>query len=226
MATSIPAGRLPGPQLPCANCLPVEMVAVQGGGGEGREAGAAQVIVELLPDSNLAAEVEATEKTRLSKAKADMTPEQIQAVIKETQQLKLRQVSAALHTCQQASVCTFRRSLQAVPRPIAWPESDRKWQRDAAVGRVQETPDPPEALGCIPGLSISDIPKDVVPIPTDLATEQVRCTAANCCCTNSQRVPGARTERWLRRRQAHPGHWWHAAPPSGPGGGPCRRCRC
>lgn len=71
-----------------------------------------------------------------------MTPEQIQAVIKETQQLKLRQVSAALHTCQQASVCTFRRSLQAVPRPIAWPESDRKWQRDAAVWTGAGDPGP------------------------------------------------------------------------------------
>ena len=40
-------------------------------------------------------------------------------------------------------------------------------------GGPQETPDPPEALSCIPGLAISDIPKEVVPIPTDVATEQV-----------------------------------------------------
>lgn len=48
--------------------------------------------MELLPDSKLAAEVEAKEKDRLAQAKAQMSPEQIQAVIKETQELKLRQV--------------------------------------------------------------------------------------------------------------------------------------
>ncbi len=55
-----------------------------------------QVTVELLPDSSLAATVEAKEKERLSKAKADMSPEQIQAVIRETEELKLRQVRDSL----------------------------------------------------------------------------------------------------------------------------------
>lgn len=85
-----------------------------------------KVTVELLPDSSLAAEVEAKEKDRLAKAKAQMSPEEIENVIKETRELKLR----------------------------------------------QETPDSPEALRCVPGLAISDIPKTVASVPTDLTTEQ------------------------------------------------------
>lgn len=43
---------------------------------------------------------------------------------------------------------------------------------------LQETPDSPEALKCIPGLALSDIPKEASSIPTDIATEQV---LANLC---------------------------------------------
>jgi Zn-dependent M16 (insulinase) family peptidase len=53
-----------------------------------------QVTVELLPDTELGALVERREKDRLASAKADMTPEQIEAVIRETEELKLRQVQA------------------------------------------------------------------------------------------------------------------------------------
>ena len=49
--------------------------------------------VELLPDSELAAQVEQREKERLQSAKAGMSAAQIEAVIKETEELKLRQVS-------------------------------------------------------------------------------------------------------------------------------------
>ncbi len=38
----------------------------------------------------------------------------------------------------------------------------------------QETPDAPEALNCIPSLQLSDIPKEVTPIPTDISSDQVR----------------------------------------------------
>lgn len=51
-----------------------------------------QVTVELLPDTELAAQVERREKDRLSSAKSSMTPEQIETVIRETEELKLRQV--------------------------------------------------------------------------------------------------------------------------------------
>ena len=51
-----------------------------------------QVTVELLPDSELAALVEQREKERLQSAKAGMSAAQIEAVIKETEELKLRQV--------------------------------------------------------------------------------------------------------------------------------------
>lgn len=36
----------------------------------------------------------------------------------------------------------------------------------------QETPDAPEALKCIPGLALADIPKKAASIPTALAAEQ------------------------------------------------------
>lgn len=34
----------------------------------------------------------------------------------------------------------------------------------------QETPDPPEALSCVPSLSVNDIPKEVTPVPTTVTT--------------------------------------------------------
>jgi Zn-dependent M16 (insulinase) family peptidase len=84
-----------------------------------------KVTVELLPDTELGALVERREKDRLASAKADMTPEQIEAVIRETEELKLR----------------------------------------------QETPDPPEALNCIPSLQLADIPKEIAAVPTDIGNE-------------------------------------------------------
>jgi Peptidase M16C associated len=38
----------------------------------------------------------------------------------------------------------------------------------------QETPDPPEALNCIPSLQLADIPKEIAAVPTDIGTEHVR----------------------------------------------------
>lgn len=39
----------------------------------------------------------------------------------------------------------------------------------AALRKRQETPDPPEALACIPSLALADIPKAAPEVPTDLA---------------------------------------------------------
>lgn len=36
------------------------------------------------------------------------------------------------------------------------------------LGSLQETPDPPEALACIPSLQLSDIPKTASTIPTEI----------------------------------------------------------
>ncbi|KAI8103761.1 hypothetical protein M9435_006289 [Picochlorum sp. BPE23] len=36
----------------------------------------------------------------------------------------------------------------------------------------QETPDPPEALSCVPSLSVADIPKDVTPVPTAITSSE------------------------------------------------------
>lgn len=35
---------------------------------------------------------------------------------------------------------------------------------------MQETPDPPEALSCMPSLQLSDIPREASTIPTDVAS--------------------------------------------------------
>lgn len=52
-----------------------------------------RVSVEMLPDADLAAQREAAERDRLAAARSAMGPEDIQAVIQETKELKERQVS-------------------------------------------------------------------------------------------------------------------------------------
>lgn len=42
------------------------------------------------------------------------------------------------------------------------------------IGVQQETPDPPEALNCIPSLQLADIPKEIAAVPTDIGNEHVR----------------------------------------------------
>ena len=37
---------------------------------------------------------------------------------------------------------------------------------------MQETPDPPEALRCIPSLALADIPKRISSVPTAVGEEQ------------------------------------------------------
>ena len=51
-----------------------------------------RVSVEMLPDKSLAAQREAAEKERLAAVRAAMGPEDVDAVIKETKELKERQV--------------------------------------------------------------------------------------------------------------------------------------
>ncbi len=53
-----------------------------------------RVSVEMLPDKDLAAQREAAERDRLATVRSAMGPEDIEAVIKETRELKERQVSA------------------------------------------------------------------------------------------------------------------------------------
>ena len=51
-----------------------------------------RVSVEMLPDKDLAAQREAAERDRLATVRSAMGPEDIEAVIKETRELKERQV--------------------------------------------------------------------------------------------------------------------------------------
>lgn len=39
----------------------------------------------------------------------------------------------------------------------------------AALKELQETPDPPEALSCIPALQLSDIPPTITKVPTTVS---------------------------------------------------------
>ena len=62
-----------------------------------------RVSVEMLPDKDLAAQREATEKDRLASVRSAMGPEDIEAVIKETRELKERQVSASFPQLAESS---------------------------------------------------------------------------------------------------------------------------
>lgn len=55
-----------------------------------------RVSVEMLPDKDLATQREAVEKDRLAAVRSAMGPEDIEAVIKETRELKERQVGASI----------------------------------------------------------------------------------------------------------------------------------
>ena len=52
-----------------------------------------RVSVEMLPDTGLAAQREAAERDRLAAVRSALGPEDIEAIIKETRELKERQVS-------------------------------------------------------------------------------------------------------------------------------------
>lgn len=51
-----------------------------------------RVSVEMLPDTGLAAQKEAVERERLAAVRAAMGPDDVEAVIRETKELKERQV--------------------------------------------------------------------------------------------------------------------------------------
>lgn len=55
-----------------------------------------RVSVEMLPDTGLAAQKEAVERERLAAVRAAMGHEDVEAVIKETKELKERQVGTHL----------------------------------------------------------------------------------------------------------------------------------
>lgn len=56
----------------------------------------------------------------------------------------------------------------------------RRHADKAALLLLQETPDPPEALNCIPSLQLADIPKTVTAVPTDISHDQVRWFCVQC----------------------------------------------
>jgi len=45
---------------------------------------------------------------------------------------------------------------------------------------AQETPDPPEALTCMPSLQLSDIPKRAATIPTEISEARAGSTSQQC----------------------------------------------
>ena len=72
-----------------------------------------RVSVEMLPDKDLAAQREAAERDRLAAVRSAMGPEDIEAIIKETRELKERQVSSSRGCCR---CCTpVASSVQAEP---------------------------------------------------------------------------------------------------------------
>jgi hypothetical protein len=83
-----------------------------------------KVTVELNPDKALGKVQDDEEKARIAAYRAGLSPEDIEKVVADTEELK----------------------------------------------RLQETPDSPEALACVPSLDISDIPRESKSIPCDIST--------------------------------------------------------
>ena len=83
-----------------------------------------KVTIELNPDKELGKVQDEEEKAKVAAYRAGLSPEEIEKVVADTEELK----------------------------------------------RLQETPDSPEALACIPALDITDIPKEAKSIPTDVST--------------------------------------------------------
>ena len=83
-----------------------------------------KVTVELNPDQGLGKVQDDEERARIAEYRASLSPEDIERVVAETEELK----------------------------------------------RLQETPDSPEALACVPTLAISDIPKEAKSIPTEVSS--------------------------------------------------------
>jgi Zn-dependent M16 (insulinase) family peptidase len=83
-----------------------------------------KVTIELNPDKELGKVQDEEEKAKVAAYRAGLSPEEIEKVVADTEELK----------------------------------------------RLQETPDSPEALACMPALGITDIPKEAKSIPTDVAS--------------------------------------------------------
>ena len=83
-----------------------------------------KVTIELNPDKELGKVQDEEEKAKVAAYRAGLSPEEIEKVVADTEELK----------------------------------------------RLQETPDSPEALACVPALDITDIPKEAKSIPTDVST--------------------------------------------------------
>ena len=64
---------------------------------------------------------------------------------------------------EKARVASYRASLS--PEEI-----EKVVEETAELKRLQETPDTPEALACVPTLAVSDIPKEAKNIPTDVSS--------------------------------------------------------
>ena len=70
-----------------------------------------RVVVELLPDSELAAKEEAEEKAKLADFKQKLVDQELQEVVRQTQELKERQVGMqGLGVVQAESKGVFRKN--------------------------------------------------------------------------------------------------------------------
>ncbi|GFR50856.1 hypothetical protein Agub_g13138 [Astrephomene gubernaculifera] len=61
-----------------------------------------------------------------------------------------------------------RAALQAARESMGEEQLSAVLEGTAALKELQETPDPPEALQCIPALQLSDIPSTITKVPTDV----------------------------------------------------------
>lgn len=135
-----------------------------------------RVTVELRPDPALGDQIEAAEAAKLAAARGGMGEADLQQVVEATK-VRLRmgaRVGVLLLRC-----CW----VWPAPAALLWPANSPRLTYTQAphlcfarcppspqeLKERQETPDAPEALACIPSLSLSDIPCKISTIPTAIS---------------------------------------------------------
>lgn len=73
-----------------------------------------------------------------------------------------------------------------------------------ALKEMQEKPDAPEALACVPALSLSDIPKSITKVPTDVSSVQGATLLTHDLFTNDVLYMEVRAAGVLQRCRAAP----------------------
>lgn len=129
-----------------------------------------RVTVVMLPDGELSKKTEDQERARLEAAAAALGDKEVRGLAGyDYTGARCRGLASGLAcaaprsrpACHSRPQAVEQRPLVATEPP---PQLERIIEETAALKERQETPDPPEALTCIPSLQLSDIPKTVTKV--------------------------------------------------------------